>query len=64
MALTDTPIDTIVDRSIEQQGETFLRIREQSLVPIAAAQYEILQEQEERLKTLGLRLSVDLDGER
>ena len=43
--MTDTAIDTIVDRSIEQQGETFLRIREQSLVPIAAAQYAILQEQ-------------------
>ncbi|WP_420618904.1 5-methylcytosine restriction system specificity protein McrC [Candidatus Poriferisocius sp.] len=63
MAVTPS-LDGIVDRTIEQQGEAFLRIRERSHATISAEQYLILQEHEERLGTLGLRLSVDLDGER
>ena len=64
MAGSSVAIESIVDRTIEQQDQTFLRIREQSQVVISDRQYSILQEQEARLRILGLRLSVDLDGER
>lgn len=62
--MTRKVADRIVGRTIEQQGESFLRIREQSYAAINAEQYTVLQEHEERLGALGLRLSVDLDGER
>ena len=64
MAGSSVAVEKIVDHTIEQQDPTFLRIREQSQVAISDRHYPILQEQEERLRILGLRLSVNLNGER